>query len=78
MLLACNNDNKLPDKLSKTMLHYLKEHDWEGADQHDTNEEEMLKRAYELYIHAVWLGEHISFKRCTFQQAVDSSKRNYL
>lgn len=70
------DDEKERDMLSMTMVHYLKEHHWEGDCQSDTTKEEMLKRAEELYNHGIWCGDYISLKRYTFQQAVQYSKSN--
>lgn len=76
MYAATNNDEKKKGTLSRTMIAYLTEHHWEGANQHDTTKAEMLERATELYTHGVWASEYISIKRSTFQQAVKSSKLN--
>lgn len=69
-------DKKEQDKLSSTMIRYLKEHMWEGDGQPDTAEKEMLVRAHELYINGIWSRDYICCKHYTFQQAVEYSMRN--
>ncbi len=76
MYAAHANDDKDLDMLSMTMVNYLQEHHWDGACQHDTTKEEMLKRADKLYNHGIWSGDYIRIKRYTFQQAKEYSNSN--
>lgn len=59
--------------LSKTMLHYILEHHWDGDCQHNTDKETAIKRATELYNKGLWSGSYI----CSATYTINDVEQEY-
>lgn len=57
-------DKKEADKLSETMVHYIREKMWQGDAHSDTDWGTALKRATELYVKGLWSRNYICDVAC--------------